>query len=253
MKMFDLSGRIAIVTGGNRGIGFSISRGLAEAGATVVIVNRHKEEGEKAATSLVKEGKKAVAISLDVASDASIQKMTAEVIKKFGKIDILVNNAGIVIRKKAEDYTPQDWETIMNTNLRGVFFCCQTVGREMMRQGKGKIINVSSTVSVVAQPERAVYAISKAGITHLTRLLALEWAKYHINVNAVGPGSTLTDINRTYLKEHPEVLQAFINDIPMGRIGYPDDCAGAAVFLASDASDFITGQLVLVDGGMTIH
>jgi len=253
MKMFDLSGRIAIVTGGNRGIGFSISRGLAEAGATVVIANRHAEEGEKAAASLLGAGLKAVAIPLDVTSDASIQKMTAEVVRKFGKIDILVNNAGIVIRKKAEDYTPQDWEAIMDTNLRGMFFCCQEVGREMMRQGKGKIINIGSVVSVVAQSERGVYAISKAGVAHLTRSLALEWAKYRINVNAIGPGATLTDINRTYLKEHPEVLQAFINDIPMGRIGHPDDCAGAAVFLASDASDFITGQLILIDGGMTIH
>jgi NAD(P)-dependent dehydrogenase (short-subunit alcohol dehydrogenase family) len=253
MKLFDLSGKIAIVTGGNQGIGLAISEGLAHSGATVVIANRRAEAGEAAALSLQAEKLNAIAIPVDISKLASIDDLVKKTLDKFGKIDILVNNAGVVQRKPALDFTEAEYDRIMDTNLKGTFFCCQAVGREMVKRRSGKIINTSSTVSYVAQADRSVYAASKAGISHLTRALALEWAPFHVNVNAIGPGATHTDINRQYFQDHPEVLQAFIKDIPMGRAGKVDDCIGAAVFLASPASDFITGQTILIDGGMTIH
>lgn len=252
MELFDLSGRTAIVTGGDRGIGFAIARGLAGAGASVVIANRKAAEGESAAESLRKEGLNAAAVPTDVSSLPSIADLVAKVMKDFGKIDVLVNNAAIVIRKPAEEYTEEDWDNIMNTNLKGLFFCSQFVGREMIKRKQGKIINLSSVVSQVAQRQRSVYAISKAGISHLTRAFALEWAEHKINVNAIGPGLTITDINKKYFEAHPEELKQFVGDIPMGREGYPSDIVGAAIFLASEASDFITGQTLLVDGGMTL-
>ena len=252
MNLFDLSGRIAIVTGGNQGIGFGIAQGLAAAGATVVIANRRAAEGQKAAESLQKAGFNAVAIPTDVSQKSSIATMVDKVMKQFGKIDILVNNAAVMIRKPLEDFEENEWDTILNTNLRGLFLCCQLVGREMIKRKKGKIINLSSVLSQMVQSGRGVYATGKAGVSHLTRALALEWSKYNINVNAIGPGVTITPINEKYFGENPDELKKIINDIPIGREAYPTDYAGAAVFLASDASDYVTGQTLLVDGGWTI-
>jgi len=252
MGLFDLSGKIAIVTGGNQGIGFSIARGLADAGATVIIANRRAVEGQKAAESLKEEGFQATAIPTDVSSIFSVAMLVSKAINAFGKIDILVNNAGVIVRKPAEDITEEEWERVMSTNLKGLFFCCQLIGREMIRNKKGKIINVSSIIAQVAQPIRSVYAISKAGVSHLTRVLAFEWGKYNINVNAIGPGVTITDINKKYFDEHPEELEGFASAAPKGRVAYPQDYVGAAIFLASDASDYMTGQTLIIDGGMTI-
>lgn len=252
MNIFNLSGRIALVTGGNRGIGFGIARGLASAGATVVIANRKATEGQSAAESLKKEGLNAVAIPADVSNTSSVSALVSKVISDFGRIDILVNNAGVILRKPAEEVSEEEWDYVMNTNLKGLFFCCQLVGREMIRRKKGKIINISSVVSQIAQPQRSVYATSKAGVSHLTRALALEWGKYNINVNAIGPGVTITDINKKYFEEHPEELKKSIDATPKGREAYPSDYVGAAIFLASDASDYVTGQTLLADGGMSI-
>lgn len=252
MELFDLSERIAIVTGGNQGIGFAIARGLAAAGATVVIANRRAAEGQSATESLKKEGLSVVAIPTDVSNKSSVTALVSKVVNDFGKIDILVNNAAVILRKPIEEITEEDWDNIMATNLKGLFFCCQLVGREMIRKKKGKIINISSVLSQIVQPGRGVYATAKAGVSHLTRALALEWGKYNITVNAIGPGLTITDINKKYFEEHPEDLKRTIESIPRGREGYPSDYAGAAVFLASDASDFVTGQTLLVDGGMAL-
>ena len=252
MELFDLSGKVAIVTGGNQGIGLAIARGLAAAGAAVVIANRRAAEGQQAAESLQKEGLNAVAVPTDVSDISSVAALVSRVIRDFGKIDILVNNAAVIVRKSAEEVTEADWERIMDTNLRGLFFCCQLVGKEMIKQQKGKIINVSSVISQLTQSGRSVYAISKAGVSHLTRALALEWSKYNISINAIGPGVTITDINKKHFAEHPEELQAFVRVIPRGREGYPRDYAGAAVFLASDASDYVCGQTLLIDGGMVL-
>ena len=200
MDIFDLSGKVAIVTGGNQGIGLAISRGLARGGAAVIIANRRAEEGKKAAESLKKEGLNVTSIPTDVSDESSIAAMVSGVIENYGKIDILVNNAGVIVRKPAAEMTREDYDHIMNTNLRGVFFCCQLVGREMVKQKKGKIINISSDASQRAMPERSVYAASKAGLSHLTRCLAVEWAKHNINVNAIGPGPTITPPERAILQ-----------------------------------------------------
>jgi len=252
IEIFDLSGRIAIVTGGNQGIGFAIARGLASAGATVVIANRRAAEGQSAAESLEKEGLSAVAIPTDVSRRSSIEALVTKVVSDFRRIDILVNNAGIVIRKPAEEITEEEWDRIMNINLKGMFFCCQLVGKEMLRSKKGKIINISSVIAEKVQPIRSVYAISKAGVSHLTRTLALEWSKYNININAIAPGVTITPLNQKYFEEHPEQLEEFVSATPKGRVAYPEDYVGAAIFLASDASDYVTGHTLVVDGGTVI-
>jgi NAD(P)-dependent dehydrogenase (short-subunit alcohol dehydrogenase family) len=253
MNIFDLSGKVAIVTGGNQGIGFGIAKGLASAGATVVIANRRVAEGQNAVESLKKEGLNAVAIPTDVSRMSSVASLVSKVVSDFGKIDILVNNAAVIVRKPIEDFTEEEWDQIMNTNLRGLFLCCQLVGREMIKKKKGKIINISSVLSQIVQPGRSVYAVAKAGVSHLTRALALEWGKYNISVNAIGPGLTITPLNKKYFEENPEDLKNIAASIPKGREAYPQDYAGAAIFLASDASDYMTGQTLLVDGGMTIQ
>lgn len=253
MEIFDLSGRIAVVTGGNRGIGLAISKGLATAGATVVIVNRKAEEGQSAAKSLRKDGLSAVAIPADVTNTASINQMVAKVIGDLGRIDILVNNTGVIVRKPVTETSEEDWDYMINTNLKAVFFCCQIVGREMIKSNKGRIINISSNISDRLYPIRSVYATSKAGLNHLTRALAQEWAKYNINVNVLAPSVTITDINKKYfLEEHPEALEEHIKSTPKGRVAYPEDYVGTAVFLASEASDYVTGQILFVDGGVNL-
>ena len=252
MELFRLTNKIAIVTGGNQGIGFAIAKGLAMAGATVVIANRRAAEGEQAAEAIRQEGNDVTAIATDISDRASVDRMVSEVITKYKRIDILVNNAGVIVRKPPEEISEEDWNYLFDINLKGMFFCCQSVGKEMIKRKKGKIINISSNVSEVVMPGRAIYSVSKAGVAHLTRALALEWARYNINVNALGPGPTITDINKKYFDEHPEELKARIDSIPLARIGQPMDHVGAAIFLASGASDFVTGQNLLVDGGSTI-
>ena len=252
MDMFDLSPKVAIVTGGNQGIGFAIARGLATAGATVVIANRRTAEGEKAAESLRKEGLNAVAIPADVTSRSSVEALVSSVISKFSKIDILVNNAGLMVRKPVEDITEEDWDSVINTNLKGMFFCCQIVGREMIRNKKGRIINISSLRSQKMAANRSVYAISKAGVFNLTRVFAYEWGKHNITVNAIAPGTIITDFNRKHFEDHPDELAEIIKSIPIGRAGNSSDCISAAIFLASDASAFVTGQTLFADGGTSI-
>lgn len=252
MNLYDISGRIAIVTGGGRGIGFEIAKGLASAGATVIISDRRAAEGQKAAESLKKEGLNTVAIPVDVTSMSSVAALVSKVINNFGEIDILVNNAGTLVRKAAEDITEEDWDHVMNTNLKGLFFCCQFVGREMIQRGRGRIINVSSLRAKKMGPNRSVYAISKAGVSNLTKVLAYEWGKYNVTVNAIAPATTITDINRKYFEDHPDELAEIVKSIPRGRAGHPSDYIGAVIFLASDASDFVTGQTLFVDGGTTI-
>lgn len=252
MSMFDLTGRTAIVTGGNQGIGFAIAEGLAVHGAHVVIANRREQQGQDAAAGLRSRGLSASAVRADVADEKSVAALVETVLSQRGRMDILVNSAAVIVRKPIEDITALEWDTLMGVNLRGVFLCCRDVGRHMIAQRKGKIINISSNVSRVIQPLRSAYCVSKAGVSHLTRAFALEWAKYGVNVNAVGPGPTITEFNRQYFSEHPADLQARIDSIPVGRMGAPIDHVGAAVFLASDASDFVTGETLLVDGGSTL-
>jgi NAD(P)-dependent dehydrogenase (short-subunit alcohol dehydrogenase family) len=252
MEFFDLTGKVAIVTGGNRGIGYAIAKGLSTAGAKVVIANRNADEGQKAADTLKSEGFHARAVKTDVSDKSSVSNLVKTIIDEFNQVDILVNSAGVIARGPVEDFTEDQWDHIININLKGLFFCCQLVGQEMIKRKKGKIINISSNVSEVIQPGRVVYAVSKAGVSHLTRGLALEWAKYNINVNAIGPGPTITELNKAYFEENPDDLQERIDSIPMARVGYPPDHVGAAIYLASEASNYVTGQTLLVDGGSTI-
>jgi len=252
MDLFNLSERIAIVTGGNSGIGYGIAEGLAHYGAHVVIANRRKDQGEDATKRILCQNLSAEHVTADVADPESVAALVDTVISRHGRIDILVNSAGVILRKPVEDMTEEEFDAIMDINLRGTFMCCRDVGRQMLQRGKGKIINISSQVSQVCQPNRTIYATSKAGISHMTRGFALEWATRGVNVNAIGPGPTLTELNEKHFAEHPEDLQALARNIPMARIGYPADCVGTAVFLASAASDYITGQTILVDGGSTL-
>jgi NAD(P)-dependent dehydrogenase (short-subunit alcohol dehydrogenase family) len=249
MDLFDLSDRVAIITGGSRGIGLAIAEGLASAGAISIIANRTAKQGEEAAEMLRQKNLKAHSLTVDVSQRGSVQNMVSAILERFHRIDILVNSAAVILRKPIEDITDLEWDSLLDVNLRGVFLCCQVVGREMIKRKRGKIINLSSNISQVLQPGRGVYAVTKAGVSHLTRVLAFEWAPHHINVNAIAPGPTLTDLNRKYFAEHPEDLQARIQSMPLGRMGQPSDHVGVAVLLASAASDFITGQTIFVDGG----
>ena len=249
LDLFDLLGRVAIVTGGSRGIGFAIAEGLASAGASVVIADILTEQGEKASGDLKAKGYPSTFIEVDVTKRDTVQRMVSDTLKAFNQIDILVNCAGIILRKPIEEVTDEEWTAVMDVNLRGMFLCSQIVGIEMIRRKQGKVINISSNVSQVLQPLRGVYAISKAGVSHLTKVMALEWALHSINVNAIAPAPTLTSLNRKYFEDHPEDLKERIRSIPLGRMGSPQDYVGMAILLASRASDFITGQTIFVDGG----
>lgn len=249
MDLFDLSGRTAIIIGGSRGIGLAIAEGLASCGATCVIAGRDLGRAEAAAEGMRRKNFNARAISVEVSDRKSVENLAVQTIQKFRQIDILVNSAAMILRKPIEEVTDAEWNAILATNLTGIFISCQVVGREMIKRRKGKIINISSNVAQVLQPGRGAYAVTKAAVSHLTRVLAFEWAPYNINVNAVAPGPTLTEFNQKYFDEHPQDLKARIQSMPLGRMGQPRDHVGAAVLLASSASDFITGQTIFVDGG----
>jgi len=249
LDLFNLSGRVAIITGGARGIGFAIAKGLASSGALGVIADVNSDGAEEAAAMIRAEGLQAKSIVVDVTKRDSAQDMVTQTMKEPGQIDILVNCAGIILRKPIEEVTDTEWDSVMDVNLRGVFLCSQIAGREMIKRKRGKIINISSNIAQVLQHGRGVYAVSKAGVSHLTKVMALEWAPYHINVNAIAPAPTMTDLNKKYFSEHPEDLKERLRSIPMGRLGDPQDYVGMAIFLASKASDFVTGQTLFVDGG----
>src|SRR5437867_7422313 len=244
--------KVAVVTVSGSGLGKSIALALAQAGADVVVTELPGRLPDAQTTArLVREaGRKALPIVLDVTSLKNIQRMVGKVVKQFGRIDILVNNAGINIAKNALDVTEGDWDSILDVNLKGVFFCSQAVGREMIKRRSGKIINMASQNGVIGYYQRAAYCSSKAGVVNLTRVLAIEWAPHHINVNAIGPTFILTPLTQK-LFENRKFSHEVLRRIPLGRLGKPEDVAGAAVFLASAAADMITGHTLLVDGGWT--
>jgi 2-deoxy-D-gluconate 3-dehydrogenase len=245
---FDLTGKVAIVTGGNGGIGYGIARGLAHAGATIVIAARHPAKNAQATAALREIGLKALSVSMDVRHEASVQAMVQAAVEAFGGIDILVNNAGINIRKAPQDYTLEEWQQVINTNLTGVFLCSRAVYPYMVKAGGGKIINIGSMTSIFGSSVSPVYAATKGGVVQFTKSLALFWAKDNIQVNVILPGWIHTDLTASASSERYNFIKA---RIPHGRWGEPDELAGAAVFLASRASDYVTGIALPVDGGYT--
>jgi NAD(P)-dependent dehydrogenase (short-subunit alcohol dehydrogenase family) len=250
---FRLDDRVAIVTGSGRGMGRTFSIALARAGADVVITELpgRENDAEETAAEVRATGRRALVTTLDVTQTASIKAMVARVIDEWNHIDILVNNAGINIRQFAVDVTEDAWERIVSVNQKGVFFCSQAVGRHMIERGQGgKIVNVASQMGLVGDEQRAVYCATKAAVVNLTRVLALEWAPHAINVNAVAPTYVRTPLVEALI-EDKAVHESILRRIPLGRMAEPEDVAGAVVFLASPASDFVTGHTLAVDGGWT--
>lgn len=244
----DLSGKAAIVTGGSKGIGFGMAQALANAGADIVIVSRNLAEGEAAAEVIQAMGRKAIAVSCDVTVPAAVDSMVEKAVAAFGKIDILLNNAGMNIRKPVVDLAEEDWDRVLDTNLKGIFLVAQRVGKEMIKQKSGKVINIASILGLIGLPMLGPYAASKGGIVQLTKVLALEWAQYNINVNAIAPAYIRTPMTETWLADK-ERLNPILAATPLGRLGSVEDLAGPVVFLASDMASYITGHTLVVDGG----
>ena len=251
LDSFRLNGKVALITGGARGLGRTMAIALGEAGADIALAGRSRDSCEATAKEIAgATGRQVRAFEADVTSAADVSRLVEEVIAACGAIDILINNAGTNIRGTIETLSEQDWDTVIDTNLKGPFLCSRAIGPHMVARGWGRVINLASIMSVIALPGRAPYASSKAGVLGLTRVLALEWAGTGVTCNAICPGPFATDMNRQLLND-PVAYQQFVNQIPLGRWGELDELAGAAVFLASDASSFMTGSSVFVDGGWT--
>lgn len=250
---FRLDDKIALVTGSGSGMGRTFAQGLAEAGADVVITELPGREAAAAETAaLVRAaGRKALTLSLDVTQVASIHALVEQIVAEWGRIDILVNNAGMNIRKWAVDVTEADWDAVVNTDLRGAFFCAQAVGKHMIQRGQGgQIINTASQVGLVGYTERVAYCAAKAGVINMTRVLAIEWARHGITVNSIAP----TFVNTPFvaaLLQAPEIRQEVLSRIPMGRLAETEDIVGAVLYLASPAAAMVTGHTLVIDGGWT--
>jgi NAD(P)-dependent dehydrogenase (short-subunit alcohol dehydrogenase family) len=248
LSKMDLTGKVALVTGGGRGLGREMALALAEVGADVAVASRTISALEKTAEEIRRRGSRSLPLPTDVSKVDQINKMIKDTLDEFGRIDILVNNAGTVIRKPSLEITEADWDRVVNTILKASFFCAQAVARVMIKQKKGKIINIGSLTSVRSLPRIIPYVASRGGILQLTKGLAVEWAPYNINVNAIGPGYFKTQQTASLFADK-EWVKKTIARIPLGRTGIPQDLAGVVVFLASEASDYITGQMIFVDGG----
>jgi 2-deoxy-D-gluconate 3-dehydrogenase len=253
MNLFDLTGKVAIVTGGNGGIGLGMARGLARAGAAVAVAGRQAAKSAAAVKELQGLGARAVAVEVDVTSETSCREMVRRAVAELGRLDILVNNAGTNIRKRPEEYALAEWHTVLETNLTSAFVCSQAVYPHLVRAGGGKIINIGSMMSIFGAPFTAPYAASKGGIVQMTKAMATAWARDNIQVNAVLPGWIDTDLTRKAREQVAGLHDRVVARTPAGRWGTPDDHAGIAVFLASAASDFVTGTAIPVDGGYSVQ
>jgi NAD(P)-dependent dehydrogenase (short-subunit alcohol dehydrogenase family) len=247
---FALAGKAALVTGASRGIGRAAAVALAEAGAGLVVAARTAPELERLCQEIRERGGVAHACHADMADPASVRDLVPAAVARLGRLDILVNNAATTVRRPALEVTEEEWNRVIDTNVKGHFFCAQAAGRVMARQGRGKIVNLASTQGLVAAENLVVYCASKGAVIQITRALALEWAKYGINVNAIAPTTTRTAMTAARLAD-PELHAAYVRDIPPGRVAAPEDILGALLFLASPASDFVTGHTLVVDGGLT--
>jgi NAD(P)-dependent dehydrogenase (short-subunit alcohol dehydrogenase family) len=250
---FRVDDQIAIVTGSGSGMGRAFAQALAGAGADVVITELPGREALAAETAALvqAQGRRALTLSLDVTQVASIRAMVEKVVTEWGQIDILINNAGMNIRKWAVDVTEQDWDTVVDTDLRGAFFCAQLVGKHMIQRGKGgRIINTASQIGLVGYTERVAYCAAKAGVINMTRVLAIEWAQHGITVNAIAPTFVNTPLVAALLTSE-EIRKEVLSRIPLGRLAEPEDIVGAVLYLASPAAAMVTGHTLVIDGGWT--
>ena len=246
---FDVKGKICVVTGSTKGIGKGIAEALAENGGTVVICSRKQNECDAVAAEIrEKYGVDAIGVSADITKTEAIENLFNTVMEKYGRVDVLVNNAGSAITKRAEDLTEEDFDHVLALDLRAVFFCSQAAGKIMIKQKSGKIISIASVLGVVADKQVLPYCVAKGGVLQMTRALALEWAKYNIQVNAICPGYVITELNRKELTDE-KIGGGLLRKTAMRRFGEVEEIAGAAVYLASDASSYTTGEPIIVDGG----
>jgi gluconate 5-dehydrogenase len=248
--LFNLSGKVAIVTGTSRGLGQYFARALAKAGADLVITSRDLSRLSEFKQEIESLRRKVLAVQLDVLSQSDIDNMVQVTMEEYGKIDILVNNAGLNIRNPSIKFSPEDWDTVLDTNLKGSFFCAQAVAKEMIKRNYGKIINMGSCTCVFGMEGIAPYTASRGAVLLMTKSLAAEWGRFGITVNVLAPGWFKTAQNAV-LYENKDWLKYITDRIPLNRPGKPNDLDGTVVFLASDASEYITGQIILVDGGFT--
>jgi 2-deoxy-D-gluconate 3-dehydrogenase len=250
---YNLENKVAVVTGAGQGLGKWIALGLAEAGANILVTDLVEENANKTAKEIKKMGRESIFMVLDVGDIPNISKVMDVARRELGSLDILVNNAGVNVHKKALDMTLEDFELIVKVNSKGVYFCCQAAARLMVSEKKGKIINIASAAAFLVRAgiPNSVYAMTKAGIVMLTKALAEEWAQHNINVNAVAPGYFATPLVADRLRD-PEAYRSIVDSTPLKRVGGPEDIMGTVIFLSSEASNFITGQTICLDGGRTV-
>ncbi|MEX2738337.1 MAG: SDR family NAD(P)-dependent oxidoreductase [Candidatus Wukongarchaeota archaeon] len=247
-EMFDLTGKVAIVTGASRGLGRGMAIGLAKAGANVVVTDIL--DTKETVDEVKKLGREALGIKVNVTKKSDVEAMVQQTLEKFGMVDILVNNAGILRIEPTEDMKEEDWDKVLAINLKGQFLCAREVGKHMIKQKSGKIINMSSIAGKFGNPQSAAYNASKAGVILLTKTLAIDWGKHNIQVNAICPGAFYTPMTEESFKDE-NLVQMIKTSVPLGRYGEPEDLVGTVIYLASEASNYVTGHALVVDGGWT--
>lgn len=250
LEVFDLTGKVILVTGASRGLGRAMAIGLAEAGADLVLTARSAPDLEEAAAEVRRQGRQALAVKADVSVPGDVEAMVRAAMDRFGRVDALVNNSGIAGEKPLLDMTEGDWDAVLDTNLKGTFLCSKAVGAHMVARGQGKIINIASVAGYIGTANLSAYCASKGGVIQFTKALALEWARYNVQVNAICPGYFRTSMNAGFFETEKgrEYIKRWI---PLRRVGEPSELQGAVIFLASGASGFMTGSALVIDGGQT--